>query len=74
VLFLSDARKRVFVFGREIDKIPSGPNHDYWYVSDRSGQYVEGLLSSNWQNSAIQRRMMVDYPKKNLTEPSQNFN
>jgi hypothetical protein len=73
VLFLSDARKKVFVFGRTIDKIPAGPNHSYWFILDRRGHYVENVLSANWQNSPTQRRMMVDYPRDSLTEPSQNL-
>ena len=64
--FLFPRDREIFTFGRQaFDLYPDSKSSEYVF-SDRSGEYVNTIMSFNWQNTESQIALMASYPESEI--------
>jgi len=66
ILFLSPRTRRIFEFEEPIDRLVEEPSHHFQRVVDTVGTYRRNIVDGAWENSPMQRKLMVQYPAENL--------
>jgi hypothetical protein len=66
ILFLFPKARRVFFFGPDFEPLEEGHGLELVECKDVGKQYTQLNLSGNWNNTAAQRELMLNYPSHHL--------
>jgi hypothetical protein len=62
ILFLFPKARRVFFFGPDFEPLDTGHALELIECKDVGEQYTQSNLAGNWNNTAAQRELMLNYP------------
>ena len=68
IAFLAGGERVLFQFHVEPSPFVCKKTTSVRVVKDHSEHYVKSVMSHNWENSEIQKSLMVSYPRDNLSD------
>jgi len=70
LLLLGGGAQRVYCFGDTASELLCKSSRELFLVRDLGGEYCSAIMGNNWQNTSLQKELMLSYAKSNLSRPT----